>query len=105
MVDLSILIALPHSFHVTTHPYHPPHAPPLTLLLIDSPFAPINSPPTPGITGRLSALYVSRHYGRASYMIFTLCGVLVISFALYIYDLSAEPLDFTFTEFCAATAR
>ena len=40
-------------------------------------------------------------YGRASYMIFTLCAVLVVSFGLYIYDLAAEPLDFTFTEFCA----
>ena len=40
-------------------------------------------------------------YGRASYMIFTLCVVLVVSFGLYIYDLAAEPLDFTFTAFCA----
>ena len=40
-------------------------------------------------------------YGRASYMIFTLCAVLVVSFGLYIYDLAAEPLDFTFTAFCA----
>lgn len=40
-------------------------------------------------------------YGRASYMIFTLCAVLVVSFGLYIYDLASEPLDFTFTEFCA----
>jgi hypothetical protein len=33
-------------------------------------------------------------------MVFMLCAVLFLSFALYVYDLSSEELDFTFTSYC-----
>ena len=70
--------------------HHPATAPPLTPSSLIAFFIPHSSWHCP--------LQV---YGRASYMIFTLCAVLVVSFGLYIYDLASEPLDFTFTEFCA----
>ena len=53
-----------------------------------------------GITGRLIGLYATNNFGRPSVMIFMLCGVLVISFFLYVYDLSSNPIDLSIGAFC-----
>ena len=53
-----------------------------------------------GITGRLIGLNATNNFGRPSVMIFMLCGVLAISFFLYLYDISSNPVNLNFGAFC-----
>lgn len=53
-----------------------------------------------GFTGRTSALYITRVYGRASITIFMLTVVLMLSFCLLIYHLASTETDFLFHNLC-----
>eukprot|EP01038_Epipyxis_sp_PR26KG_P007085 gene7085-9669_t len=53
-----------------------------------------------GITGRISALAFSAYYGRTSYMVFSLVGILIISFGIYVDYLFSDTKDLSFGSLC-----
>ena len=53
-----------------------------------------------GAAGRLTALYISRLFGRFSILVFMLCSVLLVSFGLITYHIVSDDRDFQLHQFC-----
>jgi uncharacterized membrane protein YfcA len=53
-----------------------------------------------GTTGRSTAVYISELYNRQSILIFTLIGLLVASFCVYVYYLAVDDFDFDWGAYC-----
>ena len=53
-----------------------------------------------GIIGRSGSLYFIKKYNRASFVVFMLTIVLVLSFLALIYYISTEDPDFEFHNLC-----
>ena len=53
-----------------------------------------------GLTGRLSALYITYHFNRPSITVFMLILILLISIILLIYHIFSDKTDFIFHTFC-----
>jgi hypothetical protein len=55
---------------------------------------------TAGLCGRLFALFVVKHYDRASFLIGALVCILGLSFVVFILYLATGKIDFSFGELC-----
>jgi hypothetical protein len=56
-----------------------------------------------GLTGRQAGLYISNTYGRSSFIIFALVGVLYLSCVYYIKELSTKNLDRSIGKYCESS--
>lgn len=53
-----------------------------------------------GVSGRVTALFISQYYGRPSVMVFSLFAVLVVCFAIYVVYIFTTDVDITFESIC-----
>lgn len=53
-----------------------------------------------GLTGRQIGLYISKHYGRSSFIIFALVTALYVTSSYYVYELAATDFDLSTDSLC-----
>ena len=55
-----------------------------------------------GFTGRLTAIYIVRYFHRPSIFVFALVIVLIVSFAIFVFQLVEDYDSFDFKDFCTS---